>query len=314
MRRVGFYYFCPMHVPTSHIITAPVHLDLRREDLTHAEYGGNKLRKLKYNLLKAKESGYKTILTFGGAWSNHIYATAAACKEHGFKSIGVIRGEEPKVYSDTLSFARMCGMEFHFVSRQEYREKHEDYFKAWLRDQHGSVYLIPEGGSNYLGVQGCVEILNAEDKSAYSHVACACGTGATAAGLLISAGPQQKILAFSALKDGGFLRDEIRKFVYYALGDEEVADELMAQLEVITDYDEGGYAKCSVRELEYLRSFKAQHDIELDGIYTGKMMLGLDDMISKKTFAEGSRILAIHSGGLQGNVGIEQRLGHAIFE
>lgn len=303
-----------MAVSTTQILTSPIRIDLRREDLTHPFYGGNKLRKLKYNLLKAKENGYATILTFGGAWSNHIYATAAACKEQGFKSIGVIRGEEPKVYSDTLSFARECGMEFHFISRQEYREKHEDYFKAWLRDQHGSVYLIPEGGSNYLGVQGCVEILTAEDKSTYSHVACACGTGATAAGLLISAGPQQKVLAFSALKDGGFLKDEIRKFVYYALGDEEVADELMSQLEVVTEYDEGGYAKCSERELEYIRLFKAQNDIELDGIYTGKMMLGLDDMISKKVFAEGSKILAIHSGGLQGNVGIEKRIGKGLFD
>jgi 1-aminocyclopropane-1-carboxylate deaminase len=302
-----------MVAATTQILTSPIQLDLRREDLSHPLYGGNKLRKLKYNLLKAKENNYETLLTFGGAWSNHIYATAAACKEHDFKSIGVIRGEEPKVYSDTLSFARECGMKFHFISRQEYREKHEDYFKAWLRDQHGSLYMIPEGGSNYLGMQGCMEILSASDKTDYSHIACAAGTGATVAGLLISAGDHQKILAFSALKDGAFLKDEIRTFVYYALGDEESADELMGQLEVITDFDEGGYAKCSDRELEFLRRFNNQYDIKLDAVYTGKMMLGLHQMIGENAFAEGSKILAIHTGGLQGNVGIEKRMGSALF-
>jgi 1-aminocyclopropane-1-carboxylate deaminase/D-cysteine desulfhydrase-like pyridoxal-dependent ACC family enzyme len=287
---------------------------LKREDLLHDQYGGNKLRKLRYNLLKAMRDGHDTILTFGGAWSNHIHATAAVCKDLGFKSIGIIRGEEPQDYSETLQFAKDCGMSFHFVSRAEYKEKTQPFFIAWLHDEHGRFYLVPEGGSNYLGVQGCSEILADNDKVDFDIVASACGTGATLAGVVLSLGKSQMALGFSALKDGGFLSEEVARYLTLALGNHEMALELDSRFQMITEYHFGGYAKTNPELIAYLQEFHKANAIQLDPVYTGKMIYGLDNMVLSDQLEKGSSILAIHTGGLQGIPGIEKRIGELIYD
>ncbi|MFZ6050615.1 1-aminocyclopropane-1-carboxylate deaminase/D-cysteine desulfhydrase [Halocola ammonii] len=283
---------------------AGVKLFLKRLDRIHPEVQGNKFFKLKYNLEKARELGHKTILTFGGAWSNHIFSTAAAGKEFGFETIGVIRGEEPAEYSDTLKFARGCGMKLQFVSRAEYREKNEDYFKAWLRDLHGSVYIIPEGGSNFLGVNGCMEILEKEDVD-YDLIATSCGTGATLSGIVLSLKDNQKAWGFPALKGGEFLREEINSFTGWTLGDPAVGKEFDHKFDLITDYHFGGFAKTTPHLLAFMKEFEDTTGIPLDPIYTGKMMYGLLELIAHGKVKSGTKILAIHTGGLQGRMGKE---------
>lgn len=191
-----------------------ISLIIKREDLIHPFVSGNKFRKLKYNLLQAKANNRDTLLTFGGAFSNHIAAVAYAGKEQGFKTIGIIRGDElfDKIEENpTLKFAQENGMEFEFVSREEYRLKSEASFIEKMKDKFGDFYLVPEGGTNELAVKGCEEILTEED-SVFDYVCCAVGTGGTISGLINSALPNQKILGFPALK-GDFLNDEDRKSV-----------------------------------------------------------------------------------------------------
>ena len=181
---------------------------IRREDLIHPYVSGNKLRKLKYNLAQAKAENQKTLLTFGGAFSNHIAATAYAGAAEGFKTIGIIRGEELQsevLDNPTLKFAQECGMQFKFISREDYRHKTEDYFIENLKQEFGHFYLVPEGGTNILAVKGCQEILSAEDAQ-YDFVCCAVGTGGTISGLINSVLPHQKVLGFPALKGDFFKR------------------------------------------------------------------------------------------------------------
>lgn len=261
-------------------------------DEVHPAYGGNKYFKLKYNLEQAQHAGRDTILTFGGAWSNHIYATAAACAEKGFRSIGVIRGEEPREYSNTLKFATEQGMRLVFVSREEYREKDEPFFKAWLRDELGSFYLIPEGGSNYYGVQGCTEILGAGDEK-YDEIWCACGTGATLAGIILSLKPHQQAVGVSVLK-GDFMRDEVMKHLRFSLGSFDVAKEYEDRFDIVDDAHFGGFAKTTPELLQLITDFRNETDIQLEQVYTAKMMWAF---LQKPT---PENRLAIHTGGLQG--------------
>ncbi|MFN0032686.1 MAG: 1-aminocyclopropane-1-carboxylate deaminase/D-cysteine desulfhydrase, partial [Flavobacteriales bacterium] len=168
-------------------------ISIRRLDLLHQLIGGNKYYKLKYNIEAVMRNDHKTLLTFGGAYSNHLHATAAAGKLYGFKTIGIVRGEElgDSVLSPTLQFARECGMRLEFVLRSAYAEKETEEFKGWLHEEFGAFHLVPEGGSNFLGINGCMEILSEEDKTDYDVVCCACGTGATLAGIVLSLGEGQ---------------------------------------------------------------------------------------------------------------------------
>ena len=264
-------------------------------DEIHPTYGGNKFYKLKYNLEQARHYGRDTILTFGGAWSNHIYATAAACAENGFKSIGVIRGEEPKELSATLKFAKQKGMKLLFVSREEYREKNEPFFKAWLRDELGSFYLIPEGGSNFYGVHGCTEILGKEERPC-DEIWCSCGTGATLAGIILSLKPHQKAIGVSALK-GDFMRDEVTKHLTFALGCFEAAQGYSDRFEIVDDAHFGGYAKTTPELIALIADFKKETGIQLEPVYTAKMIWAL---LRSQSIPNQ---LAIHTGGLQGLAG-----------
>ena len=274
-----------------------ISLVIKREDLIHPFVSGNKFRKLKYNLLQAKAENQSTLLTFGGAYSNHIAAVAYAGKENGFQTIGVIRGDElaDKIENNpTLKFAQECGMQFEFVSRETYRLKTEATFLEQLQQQYGAFYLIPEGGTNTFAIQGCEEILTPEDAS-FDYVACAIGTGGTISGLINSVLPHQKVLGFPALK-GDFLQDEIRNFVR------------QDNWELITDYHFGGYGKVTNDLIDWINRFYAQTRIPLDPVYTGKMVFGIVDLIAKNYFPENSMILLIHTGGLQGIQGMNLKL------
>jgi len=274
-----------------------ISLAIKREDLIHPFVSGNKFRKLKYNLLQAKAENKKTLLTFGGAFSNHIAAVAFAGKEQGFKTIGIIRGDElfdKASQNPTLKFAQENGMQFEFVSREDYRLKSERTFIEKLKDKFGDFYLVPEGGTNEMAVKGCEEILNDED-AVFNYVCCAVGTGGTIAGLINSALPNQKILGFPALK-GDFLKDEIRIFAQQDNWD------------LISDYHFGGYGKINLELIEFINSFFEEHKVPLDPIYTGKMVFGVIDLIDKNYFPAYSKILLIHTGGLQGIEGMNIKL------
>jgi 1-aminocyclopropane-1-carboxylate deaminase len=274
-----------------------ISLTIKREDLNHPFISGNKLRKLKYNLLQAKAENKNTLLTFGGAFSNHIAAVSYAGKEQGFKTIGVIRGDElfDKIEENpTLKFAQENGMEFEFVSREDYRFKSEISFIEKLKEKFGDFYLVPEGGTNELAVKGCKEILTDED-AVFNYVCCAVGTGGTISGLINSALPHQKILGFPALK-GDFLIDEIRIFAQ------------KDNWELISDYHFGGYGKINLELIEFINAFFDENKVPLDPIYTGKMFFGVIDLISKKYFPPHSKILLIHTGGLQGIEGMNLKL------
>lgn len=274
-----------------------ISLTIKRDDLNHPFISGNKLRKLKYNLLQAKAGNQQTVLTFGGAFSNHIAAVAHAGKEQGFKTIGVIRGDElfDKIEENpTLRFAQQNGMQFEFVTREDYRDKSEIFFIEKLKEKFGDFYLVPEGGTNELAVKGCEEILTDED-AVFDYVCCAVGTGGTISGLINSALPHQKILGFPALK-GDFLTDEIRIFAK------------QDNWNLISDYHFGGYGKVNLELIEFINTFLEDTKVPLDPIYTGKMVFGVIDLIHKNYFPEHSKIVLIHTGGLQGIEGMNIKL------
>ena len=273
------------------------YLNVVREDMLHPFVSGNKFRKLKYNIVAAEDNGFSTLLTFGGAFSNHIAAVAAAGKELNFKTIGIIRGEEleSKIYENTtLSFAQDCGMKLHFISREAYRQKTETKFINHLKEQFGEFYILPEGGTNALAVQGCEEIL--EDISENADYICVpVGTGGTMAGLVKASRKDQQILGFSALK-GTFQSEEIGKYTS------------KTNFSITDAYCFGGYGKIDVDLIRFINKFKKEANIPLDPVYTGKMMFGIVDLLKKGHFKENSRIFAIHTGGLQGIAGMNQKL------
>ncbi len=274
-----------------------VSLYIKREDLLHPYVSGNKFRKLKYNLKQAKSENKKTLLTFGGAFSNHILAVAAAGKEQGFKTIGIIRGEELKdkiAENPTLKKAQDLGMVFEFVDREIFREKSSSKFIQQLVEKFEDFYLIPEGGTNELAVKGCEEILTVTDEK-FDYICCAVGTGGTISGLINCSKKSQQVLGFPALK-GDFLREDICKFVSKSNWD------------LIADYHFGGYAKVSEELILFINDFYQKYKVPLDPIYTGKMLFGVMYLINKNYFPENSKILVIHTGGLQGITGMNNLL------
>ncbi|WP_347159539.1 1-aminocyclopropane-1-carboxylate deaminase/D-cysteine desulfhydrase [Pontibacter chitinilyticus] len=275
---------------------------IKREDLLHPDIPGNKWRKLKYNLEEAKRQQHNTLLTFGGAYSNHIAATAAAGREFGFQTIGLIRGEEHLPLNPTLAFATACGMQLHYISREQYRLKNECTFLAELREKYGQVYLLPEGGTNLLAVKGCTEIVQ-DISITYDYICCAAGTGGTVAGIVAGLAGEKQVLVFPALKGGGFLRQEIEVLV------QQYSGHTYSNWQLLTDYHFGGYAKVKPELLAFIQAFQKRYHIPLEPIYTGKMLYGLFDLIQQSYFPKGSRIIAVHTGGLQGNAGFQERLG-----
>ncbi len=272
-----------------------------RLDLLHPQISGNKWFKLRLNLQAARERGYDTVLSFGGAYSNHLHALAAAGKMQGFKTIGVVRGEPVVPINATLAFAREHGMELYHVTRADYRNKSDPAFLASLQERFGEFFLIPEGGANIAGVQGCADIAGllhwsapaaATSSRSERVVALACGTGTTLAGLLLGRKEDYRILGVSALK-GDFLENDVRK----ALQNCGVADP--GNWRITEEWHGGGFARFSPELLDFIQDFRRRTGIPLEPVYTGKLLLGLYRMMERGEFPRGTEIIAIHTGGLQ---------------
>ena len=270
-------------------IKAPVTVTIKRLDQIHPQISGNKFFKLKYNFLEAQQQGLNTVLTCGGAYSNHISATAYAAYLFGFKSVGIIRGEElaTKPLNPTLATAQKFGMQLHFVSREQYRQKDQPDYLGKLNQQFPEHFIIPEGGTNPLAIQGCKEILNAQELQNYDVICCAVGTGGTISGIIEASSEHQSILGFSALK-GDFLQSDVQQWT------------AKKNWKITDVYCCGGYAKTTPELLQFMQSFEVEHHLPLEQIYTAKMMMGLFDLIEQNYFSQDTRILVIHSGGLQG--------------
>ncbi|MDC1310112.1 pyridoxal-phosphate dependent enzyme [Flavobacteriaceae bacterium] len=264
-------------------------LFLKREDKIHNIISGNKYRKLKFNLINAKELGFKGLLTFGGSYSNHIPAVAYAAKKNGFKSLGFIRGEEivnNYLENPTLKYSHDLGMKFKFLSRSNYKLKTNEYFLRKLKKKFKDYYLIPEGGTNALGVLGCQEILNDNDKE-FDYICCSVGTGGTICGLINSSNENQKIIGFSSINKN-YLLNDITKFV--------TNENWM----LIDDFSFGGYGKVNNELIEFMNNFRLKYGILLDPIYTSKLVYGVLNLITNNFFKPNSKILMIHTGGHQG--------------
>src|ERR1700756_5535944 len=262
-----------------------VNLYLLRLDTIDLYSGGNKLFKLKYNLEEAQKQGYKKILTFGGAWSNHLAAVAAG-NNNPLPIIAVVRGEQPKIYSDTLNFCKEKGVELHFVSRTDYRNKTEPDFIESLKNKFGNFYLLPEGGSNELAVKGCKEIIDYIPID-FDYICTPVGSGGTLAGITAGLKSHQQAIGFSALKGADYLTDEVNKLI----GNSEIQN---PKFSIINEYHFGGYAKTTAELLSFKTGFENQYNIPLDFVYTSKMMYGIFDSIKRGNLKKDSTVVAIH--------------------
>jgi len=281
-----------------------VELLVKRDDLLHPQVSGNKWRKLKYNLLAANASGYSKLVTYGGAFSNHIAAVAAAGKALGFQTFGVIRGEASVPLNPTLQFAAACGMELQFISRQAYRTADRLDLAQTLFPF--DFYWLPEGGTNALAIKGCEEIIAevvAQFPNTLPNYFClACGTGGTLAGVITGLQGQSQVIGFSALK-GDFLTASVQEWL---------SPSIYTNWYISTDYHFGGYAKFQPELIALLHTFRTALHLTLDPIYTGKAMFGILDLVQKDYFPRGSTILMIHTGGLQGIAGFNARFGNLL--
>jgi 1-aminocyclopropane-1-carboxylate deaminase/D-cysteine desulfhydrase-like pyridoxal-dependent ACC family enzyme len=273
-----------------------IHADVLRLDKIHDVISGNKWFKLKYYLEDALKSNCKTILTFGGAYSNHIIATACAAKMNGLKSIGFIRGEQPAELSHTLLQAKTYDMQLEFVSREIYKRKNEEDFINELKKKYNSIYIIPAGGEGTLGVKGSGEILDCLEKNDYTHILCAVGTGTMFAGIVNKSLPHQKITGICVLKGMKSITEEISQYIF---DQNKISD-----CEINHDYHFGGYAKKNDTLIKFMNNFFAQTKIPSDFVYTGKLFYAMNDLVQKNHFSSGSKLLIIHSGGLQGNLSL----------
>ena len=271
-----------------------VRLLVKREDLNHPTVSGNKWWKLKYNLLRAQELETDTVLTFGGAYSNHICATAAAAADLGLKSIGIIRGEASTPLNPTLSFSREKGMNLHFVSRSAYTSKNDPAFVEALRAQFGDFYLIPEGGTNELALKGVSEFYEEIKDIPFSKVFLPVGTGGTIAGLVAGSKGSADITGVVVLKNGNFMFDEINDLL-------RGHGTKPGQFDLITDCDFGGYAKTTPELIDFIRDIAKNCQLPLDHVYTAKMLFAIFRDVESGKIPAGSTILAIHTGGLQGS-------------
>lgn len=271
-----------------------VEVFVKRDDLIHPFISGNKWRKLKYVLRRARLEEKNHLVTFGGAYSNHLLATACAAAKFGFQSTGIVRGEP--VQNNLLMLCQLFGMKLIFTSRESYRDKQTLFHKYFYTDLN--AFFIDEGGAGTDAIKGCAELID-ELEQEYDHIFCASGTGTTVAGII--AGLQQnrlktKMNTVPVLKDGGFIQNEISKYF-----DQE------PDFKLHLDYHFGGYAKTQPELLKFIQNFASANGILLDPVYTGKMFYGIFDLIEKDYFHDGQKILAIHTGGLFGILGMSEK-------
>lgn len=263
-----------------------VELLLKRDDLSHPEVPGNKWRKLRHNLEAARKQGFGRLLTFGGAFSNHIRATAAAGHRLGFETVGVIRGEEQLPLNGSLAYATGRGMVLTYLDRATYRRKTEPDVLAQLSERFGPCYVLPEGGSNGLAARGCAELI-AEITTEFDVIACACGTGGTLAGIAAGLGGKKRALGFAVLKGGQFLDDEVRRLQREAFG------KVTSNWAIDYAFPFGGYARRKPELDAFIADFRARHQITPDWVYEAKMLYGLFARIEAGVFAPGTRIVAV---------------------
>lgn len=280
-----------------------IELLVQREDLIHPEISGNKWRKLQYNISEFQQGDYSLIITFGGAYSNHIAATAAAGKKYNVPVMGIIRGEKHAKMNPTLTKAEKDGMKLEFISRKMYKLKSETAFLTALEKEHPKAYIIPEGGANNNGLLGCSEIT--KNSPAFNTVVCACGTGSTFAGITSSLQQTQRALGIPVLKNAFFLQNDVQKNL-------NQLHSLASNWQLFFDYHLGGYAKFNQELNKFIGNFHRKHQIKLDPIYTGKMMFAIYDLIKKGTL-KNETVLAIHTGGIQGIKGYESRYKTSLF-
>jgi len=275
---------------------------VRRDDLIDQQLSGNKFYKLFFNLRAAREQGFTRLLSFGGAYSNHLHALAAAGNRYGFNTLGVVRGERSTQLSPTLSDAEAWGMQLVFISRTDYRDKSEPELLAELQSRYGDFYLIPEGGANLAGARGMQllgQALEQQLKGDYTAICMACGTGTSLAGLAAGIDSTKLAIGFSVLKGEGGLGESIST-TYRQLCDSDVA----ANWRLITGFHAGGYGKKHPEYLsQYWQNLERNSGIPLDPVYTLKLFWGINSLAQQGYWPRGSRIVAIHSGGLQGRRG-----------
>lgn len=283
---------------------------VKRDDLLHPHVSGNKWRKLKHNLLEAHRLGCTRLITFGGAFSNHLAAVAAAGQEFGFSTLGIVSSEASSAGNTTLSFAQSCGMELVFTSRASMRGKSESQLLSELSINPAGACVLPQGGSNCLALPGCAELV-AETVSqlgghAPDYFITACGTGATLAGIATGLTAKAKALGIAALK-GGFLQKEVEKLLA-ACG-----EETSANWQVLDGFHHGGYAKWTPELIGFINDFNRKTGIPLDPIYTGKAFFAAAKLAETGFFPEGAQIVLVHTGGLQGIAGFNERFGDLIL-
>lgn len=295
--------FQPNHIPYQSLLLTNTSIAVKRLDLVHPTISGNKFYKLKYNLMQAKQQGYQGyqgyqrhqyVVSFGGAYSNHIYALAHACHEYGFESVGIIRGQElaGKTLNPSLQKAQDLGMKLDFINRSDYRNKHTPEFMNKLLANYPNAYIIPEGGTNQLAIKGCEEILSDEDKQNYDIIALAVGTGGTIAGIINSASEYQQIIGFNAL-NSDYQQQEIQQY----LRPDACKIWKLIKDDKIDGF--GGYGKYNDELLQFIHQIKETANIPLEPIYTGKAMYRLVKMIEQGQIDSNKRILFLHTGGLQ---------------
>ena len=294
-----------------------VRLLLWRDDLLNPALPGNKARKLKYNLLAARQQGHGTLLTFGGAYSNHLAAVAAAGRQQGFGTIGLVRGEETLPLNPTLRQCAADGMQLHYLDRATYRRQAEPEFLAALQQQFGPAYVLPEGGTNALALRGMAELVpEIRRHTDFDTLAVAVGTGGTLAGVALGlglklalglesgrAGGPAQALGIVALKGGASLRADVDALTQLAVG------QIYQNYSLHPGYHFGGYARYSAPLLAFIRAFEAAHGVLLDPIYTGKLLFGVLDLVDQGNFPPGSTVVAVHTGGLQAWAGWTERFG-----
>lgn len=273
------------------LLDKDIELHIKRDDLLHPIISGNKWRKLKYTLLLALTKGQEHLISMGGAYSNHLHALAYVGHRLNLKTTGLIRGEQPEKENQTLSDLRQWGMTLEFVSRRDFRElrKYRSHDSAPAKKYNG--FWIPEGGSSQEALRGVAEILKEIDID-FDMLTLACGTGTTLAGIAKALPGSKRVVGFSALKGGGFLEKDIRKML---------RTKGMPNWSINFDYHFGGFAKTDAALLSFIETFQTETNIPLEPLYNGKMLFGLFDLINNHHFKKGQSIIAIHTGGLQGN-------------
>lgn len=272
-----------------------------RLDMIHPTISGNKWYKLRYNLQLAREQGYRTILTFGGAYSNHLVAAAAAAKEYGLQSIGVVRGVHTTAErTDTLKDCSRYGMQLVFASREEYARKTDAIWLQAMAEQYDNPYIIPEGGANEQGVKGAADITKLIPID-YTHICVSAGTGTTLAGLRQALPTEQAVIGFVPMKQGSYLVNELIPYL---------SPKQNINWQLYDKWHFGGFGKWNDELIDFMNDFNNSNNIPLDMVYTAKMMYGVCQLLAEGYFAKQARVLCVHTGGLQGNVSIADRLAY----